>query len=138
VPVGTGDEVERLIRESQSVGDVVVACQPEFLAQRRSRTQISPTASWSAPADERGRKVLQAISYRRRCSAQPGAVDVCDPSGAPRNNDHMPAKRFPRDKSPSNERHLLKKSRRARKRRIAGTIGINSAVLRLVNINAAG
>src|SRR6202022_4267582 len=33
VPVGTGDEVERLIRETNPTADVVVASNPEFLRQ---------------------------------------------------------------------------------------------------------
>jgi len=33
VPVGTGDEVERLIRETNPIADVVVASNPEFLRE---------------------------------------------------------------------------------------------------------
>ena len=50
VPVGTGDEVERIIREARPDADVAVVSNPNSCARaRRSRTSSIPTASWSAP-----------------------------------------------------------------------------------------
>ena len=65
VPVGTGDEVERIMREINPTADVVVASNPEFLREGAAIRDFkhSRTASWSAPTDERGAKVLGDI-YR--------------------------------------------------------------------------
>ena len=49
VPVGTGDEVERIIRETRTDADCAVVSNPEFLREGApSRTSSIPTASWSA------------------------------------------------------------------------------------------
>jgi len=49
VPVGTGDEVERIIKEARPDADVAVVSNPEFCARApRSRTSSIPTASSSA------------------------------------------------------------------------------------------
>src|SRR6202023_1312492 len=64
VPVGTGDEVERLIREANPSADVVVASNPEFLrAGAAIRDFKFPDRIVVGTADERGRKVLGDI-YR--------------------------------------------------------------------------
>ena len=99
VPVGTGDEVERLIRESQSVGRCGGRLQSRSSCARalRSATSNSPIASWSALRDERG-----AQGARRRLPAavaQPGAhnvhraahgrVDQIRRERVPRHQDHL-------------------------------------------------
>jgi UDPglucose 6-dehydrogenase len=64
VPVGTGDEVERLIRETNPTADVVVASNPEFLRQGAAIRDFKfPDRIVVGTADERGRKVLGDI-YR--------------------------------------------------------------------------
>ena len=40
VPVGTGDEVERIIRETNPNADVVVASNPEFLREEIGRAHV--------------------------------------------------------------------------------------------------
>ena len=50
VPVGTGDEVERIMRKQAGAHDVAVVSNPEFLREApRSATSSAPTASSSAP-----------------------------------------------------------------------------------------
>ena len=50
VPVGTGDDVERIIAEINPTADVVVASNPEFLREGAAiRTSSTPIASWLAP-----------------------------------------------------------------------------------------
>src|SRR5258705_7579216 len=64
VPVGTGDEVERLIREANPSADVVVASNPEFLREgAASRDLKFPDRVVVGTSDERARKVLSDI-YR--------------------------------------------------------------------------
>jgi UDPglucose 6-dehydrogenase len=64
VPVGTGDEVERLIREANPSADVVVASNPEFLREGAAIRDFKfPDRIVVGTADERGRKVLGDI-YR--------------------------------------------------------------------------
>jgi UDPglucose 6-dehydrogenase len=64
VPVGTGDEVERLIREVNPAADVVVASNPEFLREGAAIRDFKfPDRIVIGTADERGRKVLGDI-YR--------------------------------------------------------------------------
>jgi UDPglucose 6-dehydrogenase len=64
VPVGTGDEVERLIRETNSSADVVVASNPEFLREGAAIRDFKfPDRIVIGTSDERGRKVLGDI-YR--------------------------------------------------------------------------
>jgi UDPglucose 6-dehydrogenase len=82
VPVGTGDEVERIIRETNPQADVAVASNPEFLREaRRSATSSTRTALWSAPR----------MSARARCSAKSTGRCIsirrrsCTRSGARRN-----------------------------------------------------
>src|SRR6185437_1723542 len=64
VPVGTGDEVERIIREANPSADVVVASNPEFLREGAAiRDFKHPDRIVVGTDDERGRKVLAEI-YR--------------------------------------------------------------------------
>src|SRR3569833_2415306 len=64
VPVGTGDEVERLIREANPSADVVIASNPEFLREGAAIRDFKfPARIVVGTSDERGRKVLGDI-YR--------------------------------------------------------------------------
>src|SRR5438552_6887635 len=64
VPVGTGDEVERLIRETNPSADVAVASNPEFLREGAAiRDFKHPDRIVVGTSDERARKVLGEI-YR--------------------------------------------------------------------------
>ncbi len=64
VPVGTGDEVERLIREANPKADVAVASNPEFLREGAAIRDFKfPDRIVIGTSDERGRKVLADI-YR--------------------------------------------------------------------------
>ncbi len=64
VPVGTGDEVERIIRETNPSADVVVASNPEFLREGAAiRDFKHPDRIVVGTDDERARKVLGDI-YR--------------------------------------------------------------------------
>jgi UDPglucose 6-dehydrogenase len=64
VPVGTGDEVERIIRETNPNADVVVASNPEFLREGAAIRDFKfPDRIVVGTSDERGRKVMGDI-YR--------------------------------------------------------------------------
>jgi UDPglucose 6-dehydrogenase len=64
VPVGTGDEVERIIRETNPKADVVVASNPEFLREGAAIRDFKfPDRIVVGTLDERGRKVMGDI-YR--------------------------------------------------------------------------
>src|SRR4051794_5549310 len=64
VPVGTGDEVERLIREANPAADVSVASNPEFLREGAAIRDFKfPDRIVVGTLDERARKVLGDI-YR--------------------------------------------------------------------------
>jgi len=64
VPVGTGDEVERLIREAKPDADVVVASNPEFLREGAAIRDFKfPDRIVVGTADERARKIIGDI-YR--------------------------------------------------------------------------
>src|SRR6266478_2921125 len=64
VPVGTGDEVERLIRETNPSADVAVASNPEFLREGAAIRDFKfPDRIVIGTADERARKVLGDV-YR--------------------------------------------------------------------------
>jgi UDPglucose 6-dehydrogenase len=113
VPVGTGDEVERLIRETNPSADVDVASNPEFLREGAAIRDFKfPTASWSAPRDERARKVLRR--YLPAAVAQPGAADVH--GAAHRRADQIRRQRLPRhqDHLHQRDRRSVRKSRRRR------------------------
>jgi UDPglucose 6-dehydrogenase len=64
VPVGTGDEVERIIAETNPSADCVVASNPEFLREGAAIRDFKwPDRIVVGTSDERGRKVLGDI-YR--------------------------------------------------------------------------
>src|SRR6201990_3169257 len=64
VPVGTGDEVERLIRETNPKADCVVASNPEFLREGAAIRDFKfPDRIVVGTSDDRGRKVLGDV-YR--------------------------------------------------------------------------
>ncbi|MGX9432344.1 MULTISPECIES: UDP-glucose dehydrogenase family protein [Bradyrhizobium] len=64
VPVGTGDEVERLIHEANPDADVVVASNPEFLREGAAiRDFKHPDRIVAGTDDERARKAISEI-YR--------------------------------------------------------------------------
>jgi UDPglucose 6-dehydrogenase len=64
VPVGTGDEVERLIHEANPSADVAVASNPEFLREGAAIRDFKfPDRIVIGTADERARKVMGDI-YR--------------------------------------------------------------------------
>src|ERR1700753_672033 len=64
VPVGTGDEVERLIREVNPSADVVVSSNPEFLREGAAIRDFKfPDRVVVGTSDERGRKVMSDV-YR--------------------------------------------------------------------------
>jgi len=64
VPVGTGDEVERRIREANPKADVVVASNPEFLREGAAIRDFKfPDRIVVGTSDERARKVLGDV-YR--------------------------------------------------------------------------
>jgi UDPglucose 6-dehydrogenase len=64
VPVGTGDEVERIIREANPSADVAVASNPEFLREGAAIRDFKfPDRIVIGTSDERARKVMGDI-YR--------------------------------------------------------------------------
>src|SRR3954464_12802683 len=64
VPVGTGDEVERLIQEANPAADVAIASNPEFLREGAAIRDFKfPDRIVIGTSDERARKVLGNI-YR--------------------------------------------------------------------------
>src|SRR4051795_10690323 len=64
VPVGTGDEVERLIRETNPAADFTVASNPEFLREGAAIRDFKfPDRIVIGTSDDRARKVLSDI-YR--------------------------------------------------------------------------
>src|SRR5215831_17332499 len=64
VPVGTGDEVERVIREARPDADVAVVSNPEFLREGAAIQDFKfPDRIVVGTDDERGRKVLGDV-YR--------------------------------------------------------------------------
>ena len=64
VPVGTGDEVERLIREANPAADIVVASNPEFLREGAAIRDFKfPDRIVVGTEDERARKLIGEI-YR--------------------------------------------------------------------------
>jgi len=64
VPVGTGDEVERILHEVNPAADAVVASNPEFLREGAAIRDFKfPDRIVIGTVDERGRKVLSDI-YR--------------------------------------------------------------------------
>ena len=113
VPVGTGDEVERLIREANPSADVVVASNPEFLREGAAIRDFKfPDRIVVGTSDERG-----AQGARRRLPAavaQPGAADVH--GAAHRRVDQIRRERVPRhqDHLHQRDRGSFRKGRRRR------------------------
>src|SRR6201987_2145626 len=71
VPVGTGDEVEKLIRETNPSADVAVASNPEFLREGAAIRDFKfPDRIVVGTHDERGRKVRRHLPAT---VTQPGA-----------------------------------------------------------------
>src|SRR3984893_17446065 len=76
VPVGTGDEVERLIRETNPTADVVVASNPEFLRQGAAIRDFKfPDRIVVGTSDERAQSARRCLPA---AVAQPGPDDVHD------------------------------------------------------------
>jgi UDPglucose 6-dehydrogenase len=72
VPVGTGDEVERLIREANHSADVVIASNPEFLREGAAiRDFKHPDRIVVGTDDERGRNVLAEVYRPLRLNQAP-------------------------------------------------------------------
>jgi UDPglucose 6-dehydrogenase len=64
VPVGTGDEVERIIRDARPDADVVVVSNPEFLREGAAIPDFKhPDRIVVGTEDDRGKKVVAEI-YR--------------------------------------------------------------------------
>src|SRR5271170_996448 len=64
VPVGTGDEVERIIREANPSADVVIASNPEFLREGAAIQDFKhPDRIVVGTADDRAKKVMAEL-YR--------------------------------------------------------------------------
>ncbi|MBN9262209.1 MAG: UDP-glucose/GDP-mannose dehydrogenase family protein [Hyphomicrobium sp.] len=64
VPVGTGDEVERIIRETNTAADVAVASNPEFLREGAAISDFKrPDRIVVGTDDDRARQVMNEI-YR--------------------------------------------------------------------------
>src|SRR3954471_5026038 len=71
VPVGTGDEVERLIRETNPAAEVAIASNPEFLREGAAIRDFKfPDRIVIGTSDERARKVLTDL-YRPLSLNQP-------------------------------------------------------------------
>ena len=71
VPIGTGDEVERLIHEANASADVVVASNPEFLREGAAIRDFKfPDRIVIGTSDERAQKVLGDV-YRPLSLNQP-------------------------------------------------------------------
>ena len=80
VPVGTGDEVERIIREAAAGADVAVVSNPEFLREGAAIHDFKhPDRIVVGTDDERARKSSprstgRSISTRRRFCSPAGAL----------------------------------------------------------------
>ncbi len=79
VPVGTGDEVERIIREANPKADVAVVSNPEFLREGAAIEDFKrPDRIVVGIEDERARAVMTEVygrstSIRRRSCSRRGA-----------------------------------------------------------------
>jgi len=75
VPVGTGDEVERIIRETRSEADIAVVSNPEFLREGAAIEDFKrPDRIVIGTEDERARAVMAEVY--RPLYRQPGAAAV--------------------------------------------------------------
>ena len=113
VPVGTGDEVERLIREANPSADVVVASNPEFLREGAAISDFKfPDRIVVGTRDEA--RAQGARRHLPAAVAQPGAVDVH--RAAHRRNDQIRGERVPRDQDHLHQRDggSVRKGRRRR------------------------
>ncbi len=65
VPVGEGDEVERIIARTNPAAEFAVVSNPEYSCARArpSATSSAPTASWSAPKTPGAEAVMREV-YR--------------------------------------------------------------------------
>ena len=116
VPVGTGDEVERLIREANPAADVVVASNPEFLREGAAIRDFKfPDRIVVGTSDERGAQ--GARRHLPAAVAQPGAADVH--RAAHRGTDQIRRQRLPRHQDHLHQRD--RRSRRKGRRRRAGS-----------------
>ncbi len=101
VPVGTGDEVERIIREARPDADFAVVSNPEFLREGAAISDFKrPDRIVLGLEDQRAEAVMRevyrrSISIRRRSSS---------PTGAPRNSPNMRPTPFSPPRSPSSTR----------------------------------
>ena len=105
VPVGTGDEVERIIREARPDADFAVVSNPEFLREGAAIQRFQA----SRPHRHRHRRRARARGDDRDLSAalsQPGADPVHRP--AHRRADQVCRQRLPRDQD-----HLHQRDRRS-------------------------
>ena len=72
VPVGTGDEVERIIRETNPQADVAVASNPEFLREGAAISDFKrPDRVVIGTVDERARAVMSEIYRPLSLNASP-------------------------------------------------------------------
>ena len=110
VPVGTGDEVERVIRELRPGNDVAVVSNPEFLREGAAIHDFKhPDRIVVGTDDERARKIVAEI-YRPLY--QPGADSFTERRTASSSN--TPPMRSWRPRSPSSTRSRICASASAR------------------------
>ncbi len=115
VPVGTGDEVERIIREARPDADFAVVSNPEFLREGAAIQDFKhPDRIVVGTEDERAHEVM--------ARALPAAVSqpAADPVHRPphRRADQIRRQRVPRDQDHLHQRD--RRSLRAGRRRRAG------------------
>ena len=116
VPVGTGDEVERLILETNPSAEVAVASNPEFLREGAAIRDFKfPDRIVVGTSDERARKVLGDIY--RPLSLNQAPLDVH--GAAHRGTDQICRQRLPRHQDHLHQRD--RRSRRKGRRRRAGS-----------------
>ena len=113
VPVGTGDEVERLIREVNPSADVVVASNPEFLREGAAIRDFKFPDRIVVGTVGRAR-AQGARRHLPAAVAQPGAADVH--GAAHRGTDQIRGQRVPRHQD-----HLHQRDRRSLPKRSAPT-----------------
>jgi UDPglucose 6-dehydrogenase len=98
VPLGTGDEVERLIREANPSADVAVASNPEFLREGAAIRDFKfPDRLVVGTHDERARKAISESIGRSILTKHRSCLRAV----AMRNLSNMQQMRFSPQKSPS-------------------------------------